>query len=517
MISTENLYQFEKYKVILGEGKSVGFCTCWNEPTKVLEQSPELYKKAAIIGSLYSRHGVNIIIRNLALNPQIRRIYLWDYGPLSCSEFGASGKDVLKNLWNYGIDVSSSQVKGTNFKLEKEIDLDVVEKIRNSVELVQVGELQLAEAVEKIKDEDPKPYMNPICFPEAMPEPVEIFSSELVGWLVRGDFVIEAWSRVVERIMRYGLIKGTQYGQKQRELIGVTWVITKEDPVSPQLPTDWPDDLKKVTGATMQAIDQYHSVFLSAEKPESITYTYGNRLMRYPTPVSGNLNQIEEVIVAQFRKSPDTRRAVATTMVPWLDKDSDEPPCITQVQAIQANNQLHFLVTVRSHDIFKAAIPNAFGLRMLQKIISDQLGFSLGALQITSQSAHIYESDWDAAKKLARCFYWDRQPEMVFDPVTMADPRGNFLIKLSAAETNEKGQDRWIEVVLQSPTGEELWIMKAKRAIELAKKIAQLELVSRSDHLADISMELQKAEIALLLGLDYNQDNELSLDELRKD
>lgn len=510
MISTENLYQFEKYKVFLGEGKSVGFCTCWNEPAKALEQLPELYKKAAIVGSLYSRHGVNIIIRNLALNPQIRRIYLWDYGPLSCSEFGASGKDILKSLWSNGVDSDSHQVRGTNFKLEKEIDLAVVEKIRNSVELVAVGELPLATAVERIKDQTAKPYMEPVCFPEAVPEPVEIFPSELVGWLVRADFIVEAWLRVVERIMRYGLIKGTQYGQKQRELIGVTWVIAKEDPVFPRLPEDWPDDIKKVTGATKAAIDQYHAVFLSAEKPAGITYTYGNRLRQYPSPASF-FDQIQEVIIAQLKKSLDTRRAVATTMVPWLDKDSDEPPCITQVQAIQTNGQLHFLVTVRSHDIFKAALPNAFGLRMLQKTIADQLEFSLGALQVTSQSAHIYESDWGAAGELAACAYWQRPPELVFDPATMADPRGNFLIKLTSAQTDEGVQTQLIELTLQSSTGEELWSMKAKRATELAKKIAQLELVSRSDHLADIALELQKAELALRYGFSYTQDQELKL------
>ena len=31
-------------------------------------------EKTAILGTLYSRSGVNIILRNLALNPQIRKI-----------------------------------------------------------------------------------------------------------------------------------------------------------------------------------------------------------------------------------------------------------------------------------------------------------------------------------------------------------------------------------------------------------------------------------------------------------
>jgi hypothetical protein len=34
---------------------------------------------------------------------------------------------------------------------------------------------------------------------------------------------------VVDKIMRYGVVKGTQYGNKQKGIMGITWVIENED------------------------------------------------------------------------------------------------------------------------------------------------------------------------------------------------------------------------------------------------------------------------------------------------
>ena len=119
--------------------------------------------------------------------------------------------------------------------------------------------------------------------------------------------------------------------------------------------------------------------------------------------------------------------------MPWIDATSDEPPCITQVQALQSGGKLHWLVTVRSHDIFKAAVPNAFGLRILQARIAQETGFELGNLQITSQSAHIYEADWDNAKNLAACAFWERPIQKMYD-AAQADPRGVFLIRVGGGK-----------------------------------------------------------------------------------
>lgn len=499
MATATRLYQPDKYKVYLGKGKSTGFCTVWNEPESVFKKSKIIKDNSVMLGTLYSRQGVSIILRNLALNPQIRTVYLWGYGALSNTKFGIAGRTTLTDLWQKGIS-DDGAVGGTQFKIEKEIDAKIIKKIINSVKLVDASDKSLEE-VEKIissSDEKLAPYMKAVSFPETVREQVDIFPSEEVGWLMRGRTITETWLKLVERIMRYGTIKGTQYGYQQRELIGATWVSNEESPENPDfsLAADWPQSLKELVGTTPESIKEYYEIFLSEKMPPGISYTYGNRLKAYPGD-KGLINQIEEVIKKNLIDSPDSRRAVATTMIPQIDKDSKEPPCVTQLQAIQSRGKLHFLVTVRSHDIFKAAIPNAFGLRTLQKNTSKELGFELGQLQITSQSAHIYEQDWDQALKLARCFFWERKPNLIFDPATTADPRGNMIITIKSEEIN---------IEFQGPAGEKLLILSGESAKELSSQIAHLELLSRNDHLMDVAMELQKAETAIKNKIDYHQD-----------
>ncbi|MFH1354169.1 MAG: thymidylate synthase [bacterium] len=487
-IPDANLYQPEKYKVHTGIG-SVGFCTGWNEPETTVKIAPSLHIRAALIGSLYSNQGVNVIVRNLALNPFIKRVYLWGHGQLSNTKFGTVGTSVLKELWQQGTHPS--------FRLDKEIDLSIFEIMRQHVELIDVGQEELPAAIAKIKPTNLDPYMRPVRFPDAAKKELVTFSSEQVGWLIHGPTVITAWTRVVERIMRYGLVKGTQYGSQQKELLGVTWVIHNENPNSFHLPDDWPLSLQELTGATLDAIDEYHQVFLSPDKPAGASYTYGNRLMRYPLPGKGKreVDQITESIIGNLKASPDTRRAVATTLVPWIDATSDQPPCITQVQCIQAGGKVNMLVTVRSHDIFKAAIPNAFGLRVLQARIAKETGYLLGSLQITSQSAHIYEGDWNNANQLAACSFWDRPGS----PVTEADfdPRGTVSVRLAASQ---------IVVTFLDPDNQILFELKGTSSDQLVRDISQHEPFSRTNHALDIGVQLARAEVALKNKLPFTQD-----------
>ncbi len=493
VITTEQLHHPEKYNVHLGTG-AVGFCTVWNEPKAVLRQAPRLLEKAAIVGTLYSAQGVNVIIRNLALNPHIRRLYVWGHGHLSQTKFGIMGIGIFRKLWAEGPRPDGS-VSGTSFRLEREIDLNVLQHMRQHVELVDVSTADLAGAVATVESTATEPYMKPMRFPDAVSSTPDTFPSEQVGWLIHGHGIIDAWLHVVERIMRYGTVKGTQYGSQQKELIGATWVVRDEDPANICLPTDWPEELREVTGATKDAIHEYHDVFLSADKPPGVSYTYGNRLQRYPRPDGGTIDQIVESVIQNLRASPDTRRAVATTIVPWIDATSDEPPCITQVQAIQSHGALHFLVTVRSHDIFKAAIPNAFGLRMLQGRIAGETGFTLGALQITSQSAHIYETDWENAKKLAACAFWEAPVRPLNAEDT--DPRGLFLIRVHEGK---------ILVEFNGTDGTPLLSFEGTNADRLAQELSKHDLMSQTSHALDIGVQLARAEVALKQGLPFTQD-----------
>ena len=165
------------------------------------------------------------------------------------------------------------------------------------------------------------------------------------------------------------------------------------------LAKNWPHSLKELVGATPESIKEYFSIFLSPTMPTGVSYTYGNRLMAYPNPSGKHpIDQIEEILKKNLIDSPDSRRCSHDN-----GTDSRQRQQRTALHHSNSSDsergQTSLLVTARSHDIFKSAIPNAFGLRTLQKKITRELGFELGELQITSQSAHIYEQDWDQAFK----------------------------------------------------------------------------------------------------------------------
>ena len=157
---------------------------------------------------------------------------------------------------------------------------------------------------------------------------------------------------------------------------------------------------------------------------------------------------------------------------------------------------------VGTHDMFKAAIPNAFGIRRLQEEVSRQTGFEVGQLSLVSNSAHIYEEDWDNATKLLKCAIWEREASLTFDQNTQADPRGIVIIRVENGE---------IAADVGAPDGTTLISITGKTAKHVYKKLAMLDLLSRPDHLFDIGTELEKAEIARDLGIPYKQDQPLRL------
>jgi thymidylate synthase len=505
-VTVKDLYLPEKYKVFTGKKENIGFCIFWNDPEQLLKNAPEILENVGIMGTLYSREGINIMLRNLSLNPQITYLILWGKGELSKTSIGKQSREILDKLWEKGIDENNTVVD-TSFKLHPNMDKSIIEQVIKNVEVVDMSEHELTQVISKIKKlKVKKPYMKPSRFPEFIRSTDQTLPSEEVGWLVRGKKITDVWIRVVDRVIRYGTTKGTEYGNRQKELAAVTWVIEEEDINNPFIP-EWPDELKHLTGLEKNTIEEYIStVFFNSKLPDGTAYTYGQRLMAYPTQSKETVDQID-VIIQKIKKNSSTRRAVASTLYPLKDKDLKSPPCLVFIQALVNNNKIHLFSTVRSHDIFKAAILNAFGLRALQYYIAKKTNFDVGKLSITSNSAHIYEEDWENAKKLCMCEIWERPVELEFNHANESDPRGNIIINVR----NNK-----ITLDMVSTEGENLISLEGNTAKEVMKKLSSLDLLSKSYHWGDIGIELQKAEIARDLGIEYKQDRPLTLNQFKK-
>ncbi len=111
------------------------------------------------------------------------------------------------------------------------------------------------------------------------------------------------------------------------------------------------------------------------------------------------INQIENII-EKLKENPNTRRAQATTWRPYIDPNSEDPPCLQRLFFRIKNNKLIMQTCWRSRDLFKAWEPNVNGMIRIQKSIADKLGIKVGEYIDFSNSLHIYGKDIEEAKEL---------------------------------------------------------------------------------------------------------------------
>ena len=499
-MENSNYYLREKYEIKTGSGRNIALCTCWTDTEELVEKNPDLKEKFAVIGSLYSKEGVSIILRNLCLNPEINYLFLWAKNELSQTAFGSAGWQVLKALWKYGVS-DDNIVNSVGFQLHKEIDADVIRKVITNVQLIDVSDKPIGEVINEINNcADCNKYMENISFPETKRDTSKSLPSEEVGFTVRGNKVVDAWLKVVDKIVRYGIVKKTQYGNSQKELHVATWVIENEDLDNIFIP-NWDEGLLKLVSLEKEAIKEYLNAFLDPKVPEGTAYTYGQRLRSY-------LNVHDQImsLVDKVNEDNSTRRAVATTFYPPEDLKHKSPPCLTQIHILTTNDKrINMFAVFRSHDIFKASMPNAFSLLGVMKFITEKTGYKMGKLAITSNSAHIYEEEWEKAEELLKNEIWEKEA-LGFDENTDLDPRGNIRISLIDGE---------IIAEMFSHEGEQLFEFNSKTARDIVNKISKLDLLSKPYHYSDIAIELFKAEIALKNGLKFEQDKEINIGESR--
>ena len=229
-------------------------------------------------------------------------------------------------------------------------------------------------------------------------------------------------------------------------------------------------------------------------------YTYGFRIREH-----FEVDQIQFVI-DELKREKYSRRATISLLDPKIDTKSKNPPCLNHCWFRIQNNKLYLIATIRSNDMFEAWPENAFGLRMLQDMVFKELlktypEIKLGDLEINSLSAHIYDDAWEDAKSVVARFY----KEIVPHQRNVRDPRGNFIIKIENDE---------IVVEHYSPDEILLNIYKNKRAMPIYLELSENEATSLTSHALYIGTELQKAEMAIKLGIEYKQDQELNINRL---
>ncbi len=442
----------------------VGVVCCWTKKESIEEKlTPKSKERVCALGQLYSREGLNYIIRNAFLNSGLKYFVITGLKLSDSSMF-------FENLLNGKIDGEGV--------LHKEIPK---EKVKQFVDWFKshayfIEEDKLDETIQGLNASEKNWIEQTEDFAEfAYPE-VKSYPSEKMGFRLEDKKIADLWLKVVDRVMKFGHEKPTQYGDMHRELIDVVTVISGEDPDNFYLP-DYLIFTKK-------ELNNYLKQVMTKEIPSGLSYTYGSRLRDHR-----NVNQIRSII-DKLKDVDYTRRAVGVLWNTEWDDGNPKPPCLNLVQALVSENKVYFSCYFRSNDMFGSWPQNAMAMRSIHKEVADALGKEMGKMIIVSTSAHIYERDYERAKKILE----EHKPKLE----CVQDPRGSFVIEL---------KDGRIKVTHMTPDGRAIGEFVGDTAVELMHQV--YPFISDILHALDLGAELQKAEIALKQGIAFKQDNPL--------
>jgi thymidylate synthase len=478
-----------KDKLVVGSPQSeVGIVSLWTPVHRIIDKiDPKLY---ALAGQLYSREGVNYIVRNIMANPKIKYIVV-------CGEERNGSGDALIKLISQGVD-EDFRIKETEFcQIHPEIHKEDIELFRQNQKIIQlVGEID-ANKIElellKINQSNAKHWTTPREYPENKVEFDGVMPTDQSVFKIRHQYAGEVWLEMLKKIMKFGTVRESFHGNNCKELFNIASVITTEDPDNFKIYPYYQISEKDIT--------DYIPKFMTGIKGTA-DYTYGERLWNFPKidDKKYKYNQVKEVIIEYLKKYP-TDRAACATIFGIQDHTAGSSPCMTFVQATNVNDKLELTAYFRSHDIFAGWILNIFGLRTLQKYIADQLNWKIGDLIVYSNCAHIYDNNWEKAKAIINK-YGDK---LLCTP----DPRGYLLISIDNTD---------ILIKHISPNGKNLQEFRQNAIVPRAtmllyNQLLKADIISQISHALDVGAEIQKAEHAIKLGLKYVQDQPLAIQQ----
>jgi len=463
--------------LVVNPRSNIAISTLWSKKDFIFEKFPEnLKKKIGIIGTTYTAYGVNYILETLAENPQIDTLILYGY------DLSTSGETLFKVFGEKQVDLPIIT-----------LDREKVMEIVKSVKLIDLREdakemkfERLFEEVEKnYRDDEPKRRKIDLKVEEK--NKIESYPFPLSGhYIYDNESVFRAWVKILDLIMRFGSLKFSEYEIPQKEFLNVVVALGLYG-------RDYNLEKEFFEFIEKENFERHINEVLSPKKPEGVEYTYGERFFAHRF----GKNQIN-YLIEKLSRSPYSRRALVISWDHEKDQKVDNPPCIIGIQGIMTDNYYNHIVIIRSNDMFKAWPVNFVAQIELAKFIVREINkrantdYKLGSVTSISISAHIYQTDFEMARKVI-----EKYSGMMKDFIE--DPRGNFLIYL------ENGK-----VVLEHRTPDNsivLWknyFESFEQAYEFLKSGSMFSFASHAFYL---SKELKTAFEKLKKGEEYRQDS----------
>ncbi|MEM4640132.1 MAG: thymidylate synthase [Thermofilum sp.] len=449
---------------------NVAVVTLWTKKEVVLEKLRELgvEERVHAVGTLYTAYGVNYLLHSLARNPRIDTLVVFgadlsDSGDALVGLFRGRPPPSLKLMW----------------------PLDVLKPLLEAVRVVDLREAfkrgdwaALREAVLESYKPGASRHVLGLELEEVK---VDSWPLQAAGAYVVESDLLRAWVKLLDSVMRWGRVKPSEYGERQKQLLGALAVLRAEEALR--------SAVRLQAYIPAEELEKHARSLLEGARGAS--YSYGDRL-RAHREAGDQLS----TFIAKLSSSPATRRAVMLTWDFAADPASPDPPCLLLVQGDLTDRVYSQVAYFRSHDAFGAWPLNAYALlRLMEEVkmkLESETGESirLGNLLIFSASLHVYEHDWPRARDLL-----EKNLEAALHAF-VRDDKGDFLVRVEGGE---------IVLELRDPSGALAFSARGCSARDVLKKINLTPLMP--SHAAYLGRELARAEHALKHGLAYTQDD----------
>lgn len=437
---------------------SMAVITSWMDARTWVARNPEVASRVAAIGPLRTRRGVDILVRNLLANPDIRVLVL-DGKDLTPNQevyrtigalfdvvlFDEDARDHERALLSLGEDIRELFER----VLRKQVLLLVRAHFPDDV---LFGPLNLAFIPTVPREGGIVRHPPPTPVPRLGPLPLGDPGQRIVA-----DTLEETWTGALREILRFGVDLPSQYGDT-REVRCLVTVI--RDPVR-----SVEDFAENILPCTREMLEDYARRYTDHVPPAGAPYSYGSRLRE-------TLDQIQGLERA-LAKDPGSR---ALFLTPWYPDDLlavSGQPCLVGLWFRVESGALHGTLVFRSHDLYGAWPLNLGGACIWLRELARAQHLEVGTLTCLSGSAHLYARDFVAAESAAgaRSRAW------------RLDPRSTWVISRVSNGLRAEAMTQKEETLL---------VLDAKDTTALLSKIRESGLVTDVGHALWLGAEVQR-------------------------
>jgi len=430
------------------------------------------YPFAAVVGPLRTVRGIDLMIRSLLANPQIR-VVIVDGPDLTPNDMTTTA---LLDLWKDG-----TRPPGMGEDLTNEL-VDIV--IKSVTLLIQDSSAPDIDVDVLTATEDRAGGQH------ILPPPAPVATSTAPhgdpGERVVGDRLSDVWPGVLQRILSFGEEVPSKYGAT-RECLNLVSVYRDPRGLLEEVHAGEAPWL----GFGVEEMEDYARRVTTPWSPDDAPYSYGTRI---------GADGFANVTRLLTDKLPDRGIGVS----PWHAVDAAGGrgrPCLVWVQFRHVANALHLQFVFRSHDYFAAYPMNVAALASWLVREAESHDLEVGTMTCLSVSAHLYDRDWnDALQIVDTClphgYQWDQRSTWRVEVIPGDPDLGYADSDLSIHETGfTTTRGTAIRATALTPDGVEVvGVFEGRTAQAVQRKIEWSGLLTSVGNAMWLGRELAKAE-----------------------